>query len=132
MGNRAKLLPTQRGTSVHIIMERSTAKTMDCYVEFVTIADAKETLEWLNRGLPAVFPKLGDRRIDIELSSQDELLKVLFPRAKCITWTNGRPVLMPNDDPYSVGFQSFLTAEEIFCMIRNAEMPKRVSYLNLL
>lgn len=128
MGSRAKLIPMQRGTSVHIIMDRSTAKTMDCYVEFVTAADAKETLEWLNRGLPAVPPRLGDRHIDIEMSSQDELLKDLFPRAKCIKWSNGRPILVPNTDPYSVGFQSFLTAEEIFCMVRNAEQPRRVSY----
>ncbi|EAS30381.3 uncharacterized protein CIMG_05860 [Coccidioides immitis RS] len=128
MGRRAKLLPLHLGTAVHIIMDRSTAKTMDCYVEFLTTANAKETLEWLNRGLPGAPPRLGDRHIDVELSSQDELLKELFPRAKCIVWRDGKPILTRNNDPYSVGFQSFLTAEEVFCMIRNAEMPRRAPF----
>ncbi|EEP79641.1 predicted protein [Uncinocarpus reesii 1704] len=128
MGRKARLLPHHLGTPVHIIMDRSTAKTMDCYVEFLTLEDAKETIDWLNRGLPGAPPRLGDRHIDIEMSSQEELLKDLFPRAKCIVWKEGRPILTPNNDAYSVGFQSFLTAEEIYCMIRNAEMPKRAPF----
>ncbi|KAI2245529.1 hypothetical protein LOZ11_005666 [Ophidiomyces ophidiicola] len=128
MGRRARLLPSCIGTPVHIIMDRSTAKTMDCYVEFLTSADAKETLEWFNRGLPSSPPHLGDRVVDVEISSQDELLKDLFPRANCILWKNGRPILTPNNDPYSVGFKGFLTTEEIYCMIRNAEMPRRAPF----
>ncbi|WEW56727.1 hypothetical protein PRK78_002176 [Emydomyces testavorans] len=128
MGRKAKLLPQHLGTPVHIIMDRSTAKTMDCYVEFFSTEDAKQTLEWLNRGLPGAPPRLGDRHIDVEMSSQDELLKDLFPRAKCIVWQNGKPILTPNNDAYSVGFQGFLTGEETFCMIRNAEMPKRAPF----
>lgn len=132
MGRRAKLLPPSQGTSVHIIMERSTAKTMDCYVEFISEKDAREALTWLNAGLPANPPRLSNRRVDIEISSQDALLKELFPRAKCIIWKNGVPHLVPNTDPYSVGFQSFFTEEEVFCMVRHAEMPRRVCILLVL
>jgi hypothetical protein len=109
-------------------MERSTAKTMDCYVEFVTTADAEETVERLNSitqsGRP---PRLGHRHVDLTVSSQEALLKALFPRAKCIQWRDGVPNLVPNTDRWSVGFQGFLTNEELFCVTRHAEQPHRVS-----
>lgn len=108
-------------------MERSTAKTMDCYVELLTQADAEEALSWVNRNLPAHSPRLGDRHVHVEMSSQDALLREIFPRAKCVLWKNGIPEIQPNTDRYSTGFQGFLTNEELFCMVHYAEAPKRVS-----
>lgn len=109
-------------------MERSTGKTMDCYVEFLTPTDAQETVTRINQvyesGRP---PRLGCRPVEVELSSQDALLKELFPRAKCISWVNGMPHVIPNTDPYSTGFQGFFTSEEIVGLIRHAETPQRVS-----
>lgn len=128
MGRDAKLLPHELGTPVHIIMERSTAKTMDCFVEFVTEADARSALEWVNRCLPSHTPRLGSRHVHVELSSQDELLKTIFPRAKCVAWVDGSPNIMPNTDRYSTGFQGFLTNEEMYCMVRHAENPRRVCW----
>ncbi|EFQ98362.1 hypothetical protein MGYG_01393 [Nannizzia gypsea CBS 118893] len=128
LGRRAKLLPESRGTSIHVIMERSTAKTMDCYIELLTQADAEEALSWVNRNLPAHSPRLGDRHVHVEMSSQDELLHVMFPRAKCVLWKNGIPEIQPNTDRYSTGFQGFLTNEELFCMVHYAEAPKRAPF----
>ncbi|EFE39515.1 conserved hypothetical protein [Trichophyton verrucosum HKI 0517] len=125
LGRRAKLLPESRGTSIHVIMERSTAKTMDCYVELLTQTDAEEALSWVNRNLPAHSPRLGDRHVHVEMSSQDALLREIFPRAKCVLWKNGIPEIQPNTDRYSTGFQGFLTNEELFCMVHFAEAPKR-------
>ena len=116
------------GCAIHVIMERSTSKTMDCYVEFMNQADADAAVDRINRvnetGRP---PRLGSRHVDIESSSQDALLKDLFPRAKQVVWNNGVPQLTPNVDPYSTGFQGFFTHEEIFLLIRHAEQPQRVS-----
>ncbi|EFE31119.1 uncharacterized protein ARB_01987 [Trichophyton benhamiae CBS 112371] len=128
LGRRAKLLPESRGTSIHVIMERSTAKTMDCYVELLTQADAEEALSWVNRNLPAHSPRLGDRHVHVEMSSQDALLREIFPRAKCVLWKNGIPEIQPNTDRYSTGFQGFLTNEELFCMVHFAEAPKRLLF----
>ncbi|EGD98904.1 hypothetical protein TESG_06266 [Trichophyton tonsurans CBS 112818] len=128
LGRRAKLLPESRGTSIHVIMERSTAKTMDCYVELLTQADAEEALSWVNRNLPAHSPRLGDRHVHVEMSSQDALLREIFPRAKCVLWKNGVPEIQPNTDRYSTGFQGFLTNEELFCMVHYAETPKRAPF----
>ena len=109
-------------------MERSTAKTMDCYAELETVQDARDTVVRINK----IFetgraPRLGNRVVDVELSSQDELLKDLFPRAKCLIWKNGIPIALENSDFYSTGFAGFLTSEEIYGAIRHAEIPHRVS-----
>ena len=113
-------------------MERPTAKTMDCYVELETPKDARETVIRINKmheiGRP---PRMGNRHIDVELSDQDALLKDLFPRAKCIYWKNGVPIVLPNTDPYSTGFDGFFTSEEIIGAIRHAEVPHRVSLLQI-
>ncbi|PWY83497.1 hypothetical protein BO70DRAFT_335557 [Aspergillus heteromorphus CBS 117.55] len=123
VGRQARLIP---GHAVHIIMERPTAKTMDCFVEFQTPADAEETAKRINR----IFetgraPRLGNRHVEVELSSQDDLLKDLFPRAKCVVWQGGMPGILRNTDPYSTGYAGFFTTEEIIGAIRHAEMPHR-------
>ncbi|KAK2736339.1 hypothetical protein FQN57_000789 [Myotisia sp. PD_48] len=128
VGRHAQLLPAERGSSVHIIMERSTAKTMDCYVEFVTLADAQTALQWINRNVPVRSPRLGDRHVVVELSSQATLLANIFPRAKCVAWVGGRPEIQPNPDSFSSGFQGFVTTEEMFCMVHHAEAPKRAPF----
>ncbi|KAL1881510.1 Actin-related protein 2/3 complex subunit 4 [Paecilomyces lecythidis] len=133
LGRQARVLRGDPGSAIHIIMERSTAKTMDCYVELETPQDVQDTVFRINRvqelGRP---PRLGARHVDVEISSQDVLLKELFPRAKCVVWRDGRPQVMPNTDPYSTGFQGFFTGEEIVGMVRHAETPQRVSITLLL
>ena len=127
LGRDAKTLKTELGCPVHIIMERSTAKTMDCYVEFMTLTDAVNAVKWANRGFESGrTPRLGSRHVQVELSSQDALLHDLFPRAKCVVWSDGLPQVLENIDPYSTGFQGFFTSEEIYGMIRHAETPHRV------
>jgi hypothetical protein len=117
------------GCPIHIIMERSTAKTMDCYVEFQTVPDAFETVERINRVQSnGRVPRLGGRHVDVEVSDQDALLKDLFPRANCVKWEAGMPKIQPNHDQIACsGFNGFFTSEEIIMAIRHAELPKRVS-----
>ena len=71
--------------------------------------------------------RLGDRAVDIELSSQDELLKQLFPRAKNVVWTGGMPIIEESNEPFNTGFKSFVTGEEMVMVVRHAEQPHRVS-----
>ncbi|KAB8255150.1 hypothetical protein BDV32DRAFT_154517 [Aspergillus pseudonomiae] len=123
VGRPARLI---KGCPIHIIMERSTAKTMDCFVETETQEAAQRTVDRIN----SIYetgraPRLGLRRVDVEYSNQDALLKDLFPRAKCIAWEDGMPRELPNTDPYSTGFSGFITSEEIVGAIRHAEIPHR-------
>lgn len=109
-------------------MERPTAKTMDCFVEFASTEDAEETANRINRIYECGrAPRLGNRHVEVEISNQEDLLKDLFPRAKCISWENGTPKAVENTDRYSTGFTGFFTSEEIIGAIRHAEMPQRVS-----
>jgi hypothetical protein len=107
-------------------MERSTAKTMDCYVELQTPQGAQSTAQrHENLIASGKHPKLGTRQVGIEVASQDDLLADLFPRAKSIVWCSGTPILVPNDDPYSSGFTGFFTLEEMVGLVRHAENPQR-------
>ncbi|PGH08645.1 hypothetical protein GX51_01165 [Blastomyces parvus] len=129
LGRNARPLTADLGCPVHIIMERSTGKTMDCYVEFPTKAEADSARAWVNRGLDAFkTPKLGGRHVVVRASNQDELLKDLFPRAKNVDWVDGFPQVRAGREKYCSGFQGFLTGEEIFCTVRHAEMPQRSVY----
>ena len=116
--------------AIHIIMERTNAKTLDCYVELdhvntkLVIMDRYAQLMSYSRS-----PKIGPRHVSIELSDQGELMREIFPRAKSIAWGNvqGFPVKIYNNDPYSTGFQNFLTDEELRALIRYTRNPERVS-----
>ncbi|KAL3472338.1 hypothetical protein BJX99DRAFT_266167 [Aspergillus californicus] len=126
LGRQASLIKSDKGCPIHIIMERSTAKTMDCYAEFQTPTDAKETVIRINRIYETGrAPRLGNRHVDVELTDQDALLKDLFPRTKCVAWKNGMPYIMPNNDRFCTGFAGFFTSEEIILAIRHAEIPHR-------
>lgn len=126
MGRHAGILGPELGGGIHIIMERSTAKTMDAFVEFKSQKDAEIAARRLSFTESGRYPRLGTRHVDITLSSPDELLHDLFPRAKCIQWQNGMPKLLPNTDPYAAGFQGFLTSEEIRGLVAHAKNPARV------
>ncbi|KAL4805829.1 hypothetical protein BDV18DRAFT_160698 [Aspergillus unguis] len=129
LGRQARLITTEQGCPIHIIMDRSTAKTMDCYVELLTHKEAQDTVTRINRLFETGrAPRLGNRHVDVELSDQDKLLKDLFPRAKCIDWQDGMPYRLPNKDRWCSGFAGFCTNEEITLAIRHAEQPNRCNF----
>ncbi len=113
-------------------MERVTSKTLDCYVEFVNFSEAVnavnrfETNRTGGRG-----GRLGQRHVEVELSSQEQLMKDLFPKAKNVTWVGSRPIIKPRDmnDPYNSGFQGFISKEELVMLVKHVEAPQRVKYL---
>ncbi|KAJ6151297.1 hypothetical protein N7470_007891 [Penicillium chermesinum] len=118
---------------IHIIMERSTGKTMECYVEFKDCKEAKLAVSRVTRGSDVgLGPRMGIRHVDVSLSSPDMLMKAIFPLAKCIRWKNGRPIQVAQqpDEPWSTGFKGFLTPEEMFGCVRHAENPGRSSFSN--
>ncbi|OAP56924.1 hypothetical protein AYL99_09036 [Fonsecaea erecta] len=121
------------GCPIHIIMERSTGKTMDCYVEIIAPHTAAQ--DWEHAfGLKLMrIPKIGQRNVEVTLSNQGELMKDMFPRAKCIHFDAeqfGAPRLVPNRDIFSSGYKGFMTNEELTCMVRHAEYPQRSQFAN--
>ena len=106
-------------------MDRATGKTQDCYVEFFSVLDARAWVNVINNRTHAAN-RIGDRTLEVQLSSQDELLKELFPRAKNVSWEGGKPVIMQSDDPYNSGFKTFLFAEELQNLVSHVEKPHKV------
>jgi len=130
LGRNARIINESEYEPVHIVMERVTSKTLDCYVEFTNFDEAVsavnrfETNRTGGRG-----GRLGQRHVEVELSSQDLLMKELFPKAKNVMWSGGRPNIIPKDpnDIYSSGFQGFVSKEEVVMMVKHVEAPQRVS-----
>ena len=110
------------------MMERATAKSNDCYVEFETYEDAHHEA----CRLQSAKRLLGNRRARISTSSQEELMSEMFPRAKCVQWFGCEPQIVPNTDQYSDGYQGFVTSEEMHHTSRIATVPTRVSSLSTL
>ncbi|GAB7352590.1 hypothetical protein MBLNU459_g2971t1 [Dothideomycetes sp. NU459] len=129
VGRSARLVNQPAGTpyyAIHIIMERSTGKTMDCFVELETNAEASILYNnFQGRCMNGRHPRLGDRQIDFEFSSQQALMKELFPRAKCVRWDGQVPTVYETDEPYNSGFRGFLTGEELVMVQKHAETPQR-------
>ncbi|KAI1617575.1 hypothetical protein EDD36DRAFT_6348 [Exophiala viscosa] len=118
----------EEGFPIHIIMERSTGKTMDAYIETASTEVAAQA--WEHGFGPACMrhPKLGQRHVTVELSDQAELMADLFPRARCVLWNRekfGIPTVVQTNDIYTSGFKGFFTAEEMNGVIRHAEYPQR-------
>jgi hypothetical protein len=111
-------------------MERVTSKTMDAYVEFINIAEAVNAVNRYEQNRALGRPgRLGERHVDMELSSQAQLMGDLFPKARNVKWNGSRPEIIPvpQNDPYNSGFQGFLIREELIMMVKHVETPSRVS-----
>jgi len=113
---------------VHIIMERVTSKTEDAYVEFMTGHDAAKAVEKIHLAVSeGRIPRLGERPVDVELSSQSALMADLFPVCRGVEWTGAYPTLAPRNDkqPWN-NFKGFFSEEEMTMLVKHVEVPNRV------
>ena len=126
LGPHAKIITNDLGPPVHIIMDRSTGKTMDCFVEFFSTPDARACINSiLLRSISQ--NRIGDRVVEVMLSSQEELMTELFPKAKNVKWQGAKPVIKEATELFNSGFKTFVSLEELGCLVRHAEQPHRVS-----
>lgn len=112
-------------------MERTTGKTMDCYIEFFSFGDAQAAISRLQHGrdFEGRGLRLGDRHVEVSLCSQAELMEAMFPKAKNVEWHMQVPMVLEETDPFLTGFTGFLTGEELVMMVKYAEQPHRVSVI---
>ncbi|EME48599.1 hypothetical protein DOTSEDRAFT_49044 [Dothistroma septosporum NZE10] len=134
VGRNAQILRMPEGSpyhAVHIMMERETGKTMDCFVEFSSPTEAGWVVRQFQRRIDSNRPpKVGDRVVEVAFSSQDELMAELFPRAKHVRWNGGQPVVDRTERKYyadkpAAGFQGFLHTEEFVALGKHAGLSDR-------
>lgn len=129
LGRNSKIL-NDTDEPVHIIMERVTSKTMDAYVEFVTLEDAMKTVEkHQHHVVNGRLSRLGDRPVEVELSSQVGLMRDLFPLARGIAWNGVVPQFKPHNprEPWE-NFKGFVSEEEMIMLVKHVEVPHRVGH----
>ena len=130
LGRNAKIVAEHDNEPIHIIMERVTSKTLDCYVEFISFNEAVAAVNRFETNRTGGRSgRLGQRHVDVELSSQEHLMRDLFPKAKNVQWHGSRPTIIPKDpkDIYNSGFQGFVSREELVMLVKHVESPQRVS-----
>ncbi|CAG8977943.1 hypothetical protein HYALB_00001823 [Hymenoscyphus albidus] len=128
IGRNAKIVPESENESIHIIMERVTSKTLDCYVEFTSVNEAIAAVDrFQSLKMAGRSGRLGPRHVEVELSSQEDLMRQLFPKAKNVQWVGISPTIIPKDpnDKYNSGFQGFITNEELVMLVKHVEYPQR-------
>lgn len=130
LGRNAKIVAEYENEPVHIIMERVTSKTLDCYVEFVSFDEAVAAVNRFETNRTGGRSgRLGQRHVEVELSSQEHLMKDLFPKAKNVKWNGSKPIILSTNgnERFNSGFQGFVSREELVMLVKHVESPQRVS-----
>lgn len=133
LGRNARIAVADDHEPIHIIMERVTSKTLDVYIEFISFSEAANAVQRFDTNrIGGRGGRLGERHVEVELSSQEELMKQLFPKAKNVKWHGSKPEIIAHDetDKYNSGFQGFVSREELVMLVKHVENPQRVSALN--
>ncbi|PSS03298.1 hypothetical protein BD289DRAFT_359294 [Coniella lustricola] len=126
LGRNSKILNDNQ-EPIHIIMERVTSKTGCAYVEFLSTEAALNVVERHQKNaLNGRLTRLGDRPVDVELSSQAALMRDLFPLAKGVYWDGPRPIIIEAhpSQPWQ-SFKGFITEEEMTMLVKYVEIPQR-------
>jgi hypothetical protein len=122
VGGTAKIL-NDKEEPIHIMMERITTKTGAAYVEFYDTRSAHAVIDKHNDARTNGRPlRINQRIVTVTMSSNDALLKDLFPSARDITWRLGQPEV-----PADVAWKGFVSDEELVGLVKNVEFPARVS-----
>jgi hypothetical protein len=130
LGRNSRIL-NDRQEPIHIIMDRVTSKTQDAYVELQSLEAAIELVEKLKKSTDfGRVGRLGNRIVEIELSSQTQLMKALFPSTRYgVNWVGARPHIITDAEHPFENFKSFFTVEEMTMLCKHVENSQRVRVL---
>ncbi|KAI1092840.1 hypothetical protein F5B19DRAFT_452971 [Rostrohypoxylon terebratum] len=122
LGRAAKSLK-DRDEPVHIIMDRTTFKTYECFVEFASFDEAVDVVTKYQNGIErgAHMPTIGNRDIEMAISNQSQLMKKLFPLAKGVRWEERPFQITRNSAVQWENFKGFITQEEMTLLCKHVE-----------
>ncbi|KAI1362647.1 hypothetical protein F5Y08DRAFT_329983 [Xylaria arbuscula] len=132
LGKTSKIL-NDRQEPVHIIMDRVTSKTQDAFCELTSLDAAVEIVERFTKSAEnGRLPRVGNRVVDVEVSSQTVLMKTLFPSSRNgVRWEGTSPHLVTDSEYTWENFKSFFTVEEMVMLGKHIENAQRTIYARI-
>ncbi|KAI1203545.1 hypothetical protein F5X97DRAFT_330204 [Nemania serpens] len=129
LGRSSRIL-NDRQEPVHIIMDRVTSKTQDAFCEVSSLHAAIELVERFKKGAEnGRVGRLGNRVVDIELSSQKGLMLALFPTSRHgVEWIGTHPHIVTDAQYPWENFKGFFTEEEMVMLSKHVENVQRSLY----
>lgn len=109
-------------------MDRVTSKTQDAFCEVSSLHAAIELVERFKKGAEnGRVGRLGNRVVDIELSSQKGLMLALFPTSRHgVEWIGTHPHIVTDAQYPWENFKGFFTEEEMVMLSKHVENVQRV------
>lgn len=106
---------------VHFHIDRASFKTYEAYIEL----DDPETGGSLVRDFASTGRMVEARVVTVTLSTEEKLMSILFPKAKCVDWNPSGPEIR-EPQMGETPFHGFVSQEELFQIHRAAETPRKV------
>jgi hypothetical protein len=133
-GTNAPIAEYPKGSgnyAVHLIMDRIEGNVTEAYVEFDSLSRACGAVgfveSWKARGRPR---KIGIQAPYVVMSSQEELMSVLFHRTYGVKWEGQKPIIeVAKPENNSRRFRGFLSDEALHQFRSYADNPRRVSFI---
>ncbi|KAJ8117002.1 hypothetical protein ONZ43_g4307 [Nemania bipapillata] len=132
LGKSSKIL-NDRQEPVHIIMDRVSSKTQDVFCELSNLNAAIELVDRFKKGPDnGRIGRLGSRIVEVELSSQTNLMATLFPSSRHgVNWRGNRPNIVTDSAYPWENFKGFFTEEEMVMLCKHVENPQRSLYARI-
>ncbi|KAK1830256.1 hypothetical protein QBC39DRAFT_354590 [Podospora conica] len=125
LGRSTKIL-NDADEGVHIIMERLNSKTHDVFIELINKHEATQTVDKFNaQAKKHQYLRLGKRVCQVVMSSQEELMREMFPTARGLTWNGTTPAIDGTPHETWETFKGFINDEEFGMVRRFTEYPHR-------
>lgn len=112
----------------HIIMERTSGKTMDAFIEFCTPADAVEAVRRSNKSSNRKFA-INGRDAILSTATHEDLQESVFPMARGIKWNGATPCKILDTMTTKAGhrFFGFVAKEEMDLLEKHCIYSERVN-----
>ncbi|KAK6333590.1 hypothetical protein TWF718_011396 [Orbilia javanica] len=121
LGKIPGLVPQEHG-GVHIIMDRTTGKTMDCFLEFPSVGAAERFIQRrCNNNRRCI---LGGRHISLELVREGELMRWLFPKVRGAAWGDNGDLIFGEWEGLNAPVE-IISREELVMILGHARTPHR-------
>ncbi|RYO78033.1 hypothetical protein DL762_008909 [Monosporascus cannonballus] len=123
LGKPAKTLPDSH-EGIHILIDYITGKTVDAFIETVTMQDAMAVVgKHQDKLADGQQDKILNRPAEMSVSSPDALRKAVFKAGSVgVKWIGGEPQVQVPEPGQVIGkFKAFVPAENLTMLLKHAE-----------